>query len=106
VILDLLAHKFEKARELYGDRWLGLQKVICIAGSKRRVEEKSRSALSRAKNSRRIFRPFWRVAKSNDHQSGENPFALPGRAWQFIPDHTRHARFVANGFCHADTNNW
>jgi len=23
VILDLLAHKFEKARELYGDRWLG-----------------------------------------------------------------------------------
>jgi DNA-binding transcriptional ArsR family regulator len=23
LILDLLAHKFEKARELYGDRWLG-----------------------------------------------------------------------------------
>ena len=23
MILDLLAHKFEKARELYGDRWLG-----------------------------------------------------------------------------------
>lgn len=25
VILDLLAHKFERARELYGDRWLGFQ---------------------------------------------------------------------------------
>ena len=23
LLLDLLAHKFEKARELYGDRWLG-----------------------------------------------------------------------------------
>jgi hypothetical protein len=23
MILDLLAHKFEQARELYGDRWLG-----------------------------------------------------------------------------------
>ena len=23
LILDLLAHKFEQARELYGDRWLG-----------------------------------------------------------------------------------
>ena len=23
LILDLLAHKFEKAHELYGDRWLG-----------------------------------------------------------------------------------
>jgi SAM-dependent methyltransferase len=23
LILDLLAHKFDKARELYGDRWLG-----------------------------------------------------------------------------------
>ena len=24
LILDLLKHNFEKARELYGDRWLGL----------------------------------------------------------------------------------
>jgi ArsR family transcriptional regulator len=39
VILDLLRHKFEKARELYGDRWLGfpesdLQKWMESAGFK------------------------------------------------------------------------
>lgn len=40
LILDLLAHKFEKARELYGDRWLGfaesdLQRWLELAGFKR-----------------------------------------------------------------------
>ncbi len=40
LILDLLAHKFEKARELYGDRWLGfaesdLQRWLELAGFKK-----------------------------------------------------------------------
>ncbi len=40
LILDLLAHKFDKARELYGDRWLGfaesdLQRWLEAAGFKR-----------------------------------------------------------------------
>jgi ubiquinone/menaquinone biosynthesis C-methylase UbiE len=29
VILDLLAHRFEKARELYADHWLGSAKCDC-----------------------------------------------------------------------------
>jgi ArsR family transcriptional regulator len=40
LILDLLAHKFDKARELYGDRWLGfaesdLQRWLEAAGFKK-----------------------------------------------------------------------
>lgn len=40
LVLDLLAHKFEKARELYGDRWLGfaesdLQRWLEAAGFKK-----------------------------------------------------------------------
>ncbi len=40
LILDLLAHKFEKARELYGDRWLGfaesdLHRWLEVAGLKK-----------------------------------------------------------------------
>src|SRR5207344_2600187 len=40
MILDLLAHKFDKARELYGDRWLGfpesdLQRWLEEAGFKK-----------------------------------------------------------------------
>jgi ArsR family transcriptional regulator len=40
LILDLLAHKFEKAHELYGDRWLGfaesdLHRWLEAAGLKR-----------------------------------------------------------------------
>ena len=27
VVLDLLSHRFEKARELYADRWLGFSEV-------------------------------------------------------------------------------
>ena len=40
MMLDLLQHKFEKARELYGDTWLGfaesdLQRWLEAAGFKR-----------------------------------------------------------------------
>lgn len=40
LILDLLAHKFDRARELYGDRWLGfaesdLQRWLEVAGFKK-----------------------------------------------------------------------
>ena len=63
MILDLLKHHFDKAHELYGDRWLGLPKAICIAGSKTRASRKSKSALSPARNSRRISRRFWLAGK-------------------------------------------
>jgi ArsR family transcriptional regulator len=59
LILDLLKHNFTDARKLYGDRWLGLPRAICIAGWRPRASRPSRSASSRARNSHRTFRPSW-----------------------------------------------
>jgi hypothetical protein len=57
VILDLLAHRFERARELYADHWLGFSEVSCINFLRRTASERSKSASSRARNRVRIFKP-------------------------------------------------
>ena len=42
MILDLLRHNFEQAREFYGDRWLGFSETDFKHGSKRPASKRSR----------------------------------------------------------------
>lgn len=63
MILDLQKHAFEKAGELYGDRWLGfaesdLHRWLEEAGFKR-----SRSAWWPVRNRSRFFRRYWRSGR-------------------------------------------
>ena len=43
MILDLLQHNFEQARELYGDRWLGFTESDLQTWLERRVSKKLKS---------------------------------------------------------------
>ena len=49
MILDLLKHNFEKAHELYGDRWLGFAESDLHGGWNRPGSKKSKSASSPAR---------------------------------------------------------
>lgn len=48
VILELLSHRFEKARELYADHWLGFSEVkfVSARGAQCRFSRKAKSAFS------------------------------------------------------------
>ena len=63
MILDLLKHNFEKAHELYGDRWLGFAESDLHRWLEAPDSRKSKSASSPPRNSRRISRRFWRAAE-------------------------------------------
>ena len=58
MILDLLQHQFEQARELYGDLWLGFAESDLSVGWRRPGSRRSRSPSSPGRSSPPISRPF------------------------------------------------
>ena len=70
VVLDLLRHKFEEARELYADVWLGFTEVelerLLGAGGFKNME----TAVVYRERRRRISRRCWRPARSRARSEG------------------------------------
>ena len=66
VILDLKKHPFEKARELYGDQWLGFAENQLYRMIKEATFERSKSRRLPKKGSSLILRRFW-LAGTNFH---------------------------------------
>ena len=64
LILDLLKHNFEKAGELYGDRWPGFEEGELHHWLEKAGFKKIEVSIVPAKNNPRIFRRFWLVGKS------------------------------------------
>ncbi len=65
LILDLLKHNFDKARELYGDRWLGFAESDLHNWLEKAGFKKIEISIVAARNSRRISKLFWRAVKSD-----------------------------------------
>jgi len=66
LLLDLLKHNFDKARETFTATAGPVSpKAICTTGWKRLDSRRLRSASSPPKNNRHTSRPFWRSVKNN-----------------------------------------
>ena len=64
VLLDLLKHDFEAARELYADVWLGFSQVELIAMLRQAGFERIDVSLVDRATTRHTSRPLWRLRKS------------------------------------------